>query len=565
MMSDLVSAFLWGRSGAAVSARGSSPRRARRRWRARGPEGLEGRALLTTAGTDYVLSGFHWANPAHITYSIAPDGVEWDHGVNDLTAALDARLGAGAWERQVARALATWEAVANINISEAPDGAYDFNSPGRPQGDPRFGDIRVGGYSFADDSTTLAQTYYPPPDGATAAGDVALNTGMTYHTGSDYDLYSVLLHETGHALGLDHARAFESVMYAAYQGVRAGLTPGDVAGIQAVYGPRSPDALQRQGRGLGFGSAVDVSAGLDAAGQETLTRLSLATIGGTEYFTVVAPAGATGGLSVTASAGGISLLSPKVTLLDASHNPIDAASNPAAWGDDVTAYAAGVRPGRRYYVAVTGATGDVFSVGAYALKVAFTVSPAAASPPRPVTVTAPAPVASPVLPASPPANTPAGSHTTMARATPLGPVTRAAVPGFSYDAAGDPEFFVFQTTHTGDYWVGATGSDVRVLDPAGRTLAAGPGLVALPVYGSPTTLFVEVTRQAGSPRANHSLAIASFAFGTGPAYPGSPTSFARLQAPPTPPTVVPDFLADPSLSAGHDWARARGAAGRARP
>src|SRR5690348_7680560 len=127
---------------------------------------LEERSLMTgIAGYDYVLSGYSWQNPARITYSIAPDGVLWDHGTNVLNAAFNAKFGAsGTWERQLALALATWESVANINLVPVQDGPYDFNTLGNAQGDPRFGDIRFGGYAFANNTTTLADTYFPPPN-----------------------------------------------------------------------------------------------------------------------------------------------------------------------------------------------------------------------------------------------------------------------------------------------------------------------------------------------------------------------------------------------------------------
>src|SRR3954467_6962633 len=77
-------------------------------------EALEARE--SPGGSDYVLSGFRWANPDRITYSIAPDGVYWDRGMNDLPTMLNARFGPSAWRREVARALQTWAAVADINI-----------------------------------------------------------------------------------------------------------------------------------------------------------------------------------------------------------------------------------------------------------------------------------------------------------------------------------------------------------------------------------------------------------------------------------------------------------------
>ena len=65
----------------------------------------------------------------------------------------------------------------------------------------------------------------------------------------------MLLHETGHSLGLDHAKNPAEVMYPVYGGIRTGLTAGDIAGIQAIYGARSLDSYQQQGLGFGFSSA----------------------------------------------------------------------------------------------------------------------------------------------------------------------------------------------------------------------------------------------------------------------------------------------------------------------
>ncbi len=125
---------------------------------------LEERTLMSvTPGYDYVIQGESWPNPSHITYSIAPDGVWWDHGVDNLNATFNARFGtSGIWERQIALALATWESVANINIVPVADGPYDYNALGLAQGDPRFGDIRVGGYAFPDTTITLPRRVFHP-------------------------------------------------------------------------------------------------------------------------------------------------------------------------------------------------------------------------------------------------------------------------------------------------------------------------------------------------------------------------------------------------------------------
>src|SRR5262245_42962860 len=85
-----------GRSRALRTLPGKPSRRVR--WPS--CELLEARALMAVPSYDYELTGLNWQNPAHITYSIAPDSVFWDHGTNDLNATLNAKFGTGGtWQR----------------------------------------------------------------------------------------------------------------------------------------------------------------------------------------------------------------------------------------------------------------------------------------------------------------------------------------------------------------------------------------------------------------------------------------------------------------------------------
>ena len=82
----------------------------------------------------------------------------------------------------------------------------------------------------------LGHTYYPaPPNIEPVAGDMHLDADEPWAAGATMDLYSVVLHEAGHALGLGHSDVPGAVMYPYYRQA-TGLTADDVAGIQALYG-----------------------------------------------------------------------------------------------------------------------------------------------------------------------------------------------------------------------------------------------------------------------------------------------------------------------------------------
>ena len=108
----------------------------------------------------------------------------------------------------------------------------------------------------------------------------------------------------------------------------------------------------------------------------------------------------------------------------------------------MTATVAGVAPGQRYYVSVTGATDDVFSVGAYHLVVALPSSTPAA-PPLPPTPTSTGtslrPLPAPAIPPDPSSPTIRSPRRGRSGASP------AVVGGVNLNSGLDVDYYRYQT------------------------------------------------------------------------------------------------------------------------
>src|SRR5690606_14970847 len=106
----------------------------------------------------------------------------------------------------------TWAMHANINIGLVGDGGQALGSVGAVQGDARFGDFRIAAALLSPELLGSATPF--SFTGTTLSGDLVLNSAAPFsmNGGTPYDLYSVALHEAGHALGLGHAADEYSVM-----------------------------------------------------------------------------------------------------------------------------------------------------------------------------------------------------------------------------------------------------------------------------------------------------------------------------------------------------------------
>ncbi len=186
-------------------------------------------ALSTSASStgvgsgQYVVVGHGW-----------PKGTSGAAGIGYFFSALTPNAQQSLVKAEIERAFQAWAKYAPLQFQEKTSAtANQTVNVWFASGD--HGD----GFPFTP--SILAHTFYPS-NPEPIAGDMHLNLDEAWHTGSNIDIYTVALHEAGHALGLGHSDDPAAIMYPYYR-LGAQIMADDIAGIQAIYGaPQAPAA-----------------------------------------------------------------------------------------------------------------------------------------------------------------------------------------------------------------------------------------------------------------------------------------------------------------------------------
>jgi hypothetical protein len=287
------------------------------------------------------------------------------------------------WEGEILRAIQAWAQSANINVDVVPDSGDPLGAPGAAQADPRFGDIRVAARPLSDN--VLAITTPSGYLGGTRVGDIVINSNALFSLGGKagtYDLYSALLQEVGHAVGVANSTDPASPMFETYGGVRTGLTAGDVASIQALYGARTPDTFEAasgsrgddgDSRGNGtFQAATEIKvppAPAHGLPPSPVVVADISTPQDVDYFKIKTLASNPKGLTFRLNAG-LSLLAPRMTVYGPNGAVLSTVQSVDPQTGVLKVTLRTVQPNAYYTVRVEAAT-PAWGVGAYQLKAVF--------------------------------------------------------------------------------------------------------------------------------------------------------------------------------------------------
>lgn len=154
-------------------------------------------------------------------------------------------------ETEVEAMMAHWSAYSGIRFVKLDsDNGAPIDDPAAVP--PAAGQIRIGVFAFSD-NRVAGVGYSPPPNGGTGAGDILLNANAYYQDfalpdGSTFDptfapndFQSLMLHELGHAVGLEHTTDVGGtcpvmcVLTECLYIIKRQLQPDDIAGVVFLY------------------------------------------------------------------------------------------------------------------------------------------------------------------------------------------------------------------------------------------------------------------------------------------------------------------------------------------
>lgn len=354
----------------------AAQRRLPRRSRALKLETLESRQVMATFGVP-------WPDTRSLSVSFPSDDANVGAWPNTVRQTLDQVTDRLQWQHEVLRAYQTWASVANINIGLVPDRGDDFGTVGLTSNDPRFGEFRIGAFP---QGATLANAAPFSQQSGTWSGDILLNSDTNYflgdwnstspiavpppnENGPAIELFSVLLHEAGNALGLADNNTPGAVMNGVYSGPNGRLKSSDVVAIRQLYGARVDPFEPRSNNALVSATPITYPNGFN--GSVPVSRSGTLNSSGDVDVYRFAPLRGAEKVNVRLMAAGISLVKAKIEVLDRNGVKIADAKADSIFNNNLQLEIGSLQDHPLLYVRVSRNTTDVFSVGDYRLDIDY--------------------------------------------------------------------------------------------------------------------------------------------------------------------------------------------------
>lgn len=320
--------------------------------------------------------GIPLIDPMHTTISFVPDGTDVGGTPSNLFQTLNQTSTTTTWQRDILRAAQTWSSLVNINIGVVSDDGSALGTQDPISGSKPFGVIRIAAKPMA--SNVLAIGIPPNEFGNSSwASDIIFNSNANLST-QRTDLYTVFLHEMGHALGLGGSSDTRSVMFQTITGKRLGLAASDLLAVGALYGTRLPDVNEKPGKGNETPKLAAEfkyeDTGPDAWTGETplLAFGDITRNTDVDVYKFDNLDSYSGPISFRLLSKGISLLNARLSLVDSKGKVLQYVVGQDLGGNDINLTLPASVPGGKYYVRVESSfTTNGFSVGRYGLALSL--------------------------------------------------------------------------------------------------------------------------------------------------------------------------------------------------
>jgi Matrixin len=339
-------------------------------------ESLEDRRLMANFGTP-------WPDARSLAVSFPTDQAAVGAYRNGAREVLDQVTDRLQWQEAALRAFQTWAVQANINVGLVPDRGDDFGAVGLSTNDPRFGEFRIGAFPQV---RTLANALPYQQIAGTWSGDVLLNTHTNFfladlnstspiqvpspnEKGPAVEMFSVLLHEAGNALGLADNSIAGAVMNGTYSGPNTRLKSSDITAIRSLYGTRRDIYETISNNSPGRATPILSPAGFNGSTPLSVNG-SLNTMSDVDFYRII-PLPGKDKVSIRLWASGISLVKANLEVLDRFGNKLADVKADSIFENNLQLDIGSLQDHPSLVIRVARNTSDVFAIGDYRLDIDY--------------------------------------------------------------------------------------------------------------------------------------------------------------------------------------------------